>query len=95
LNSNNLWKIYTYCNRNAIKNDKGSLRKISERGVLKVKADFCIDQFGATTSPYPAAVYQLSQKSAGVHLLARGIESQMYSRGFQDFLKALLSARDE
>ena len=47
---------------------------MSERGALKVKVDFsqCIDQLETTTSPCHAAVYQLSQKSAGAHLLASG-----------------------
>ena len=50
LNSNNLSKILQQkcCN----KWQKFFRKKISERGVLKVKVDFCIAQFGATTSAF-------------------------------------------
>ena len=43
-------------------------------GARKVKVDFCIDQFEAKTFPYPAALCQLFQKSAGAHLLASDIK---------------------
>ena len=51
---------------NAVKNDKGSLRKIWEMGILKLRLTFS-----------PAAGYQLFQKSAGAHLLASDIQSHI------------------
>ena len=45
--------------------------------VLKVKVDICIDQFEATRSPYPAAMNQLFQKSAGAHVLVSDRKSHI------------------